>query len=185
MPVSRGRPGTEISPFIGEWIARVARELGVPATPCRALDLAMGEGRHTRLLASTGFIAFGVDLSVERLATARSHGRDTPGAVHQWAADLDTYPLPVHYFDVLLVSRFLLRARWTDLKRLVVPGGFVVYETFTVGQLAKGTGPSAPEHLLNPGELVDAFADWRVLFSEEIDEPAAVARLVARKPACP
>jgi hypothetical protein len=92
--------------------------------------------------------------------------------------------LPVHYFDVLLVSRFLLRARWPDLKRLVVPGGFVVYETFTVGQLARATGPSSPDHLLNPGELRNAFADWRILFSEEVDTPAAMARLVARKPAC-
>ena len=183
--MSHQRPGTAISPFVGEWLPRVAYELGVPATRCRALDLAMGEGRHTSTLASAGFITFGVDRSVECLLTARARGRDTQRAVHQWAADLDTYPLPVHHFDVLLVSRFLLRARWTDLKRLVVPGGFVVYETFTVGQSAKGIGPASPEHLLNPGELMDAFADWRILFSEEVTEPAAMARLVARKPAHP
>jgi tellurite methyltransferase len=180
--VSRGRPGTAISPFVGAWIPRVARELGVPPRRCRALDLAMGEGRHTRLLASAGFVTFGVDLSVERLLTARARGRDTHRVVHQWAADLDTYPLPVRQFHVLLVSRFLLRARWIDLRHVVVPGGFVVYETFTVGQLAKGIGPSSPEHLLDPGELRDAFADWHVLFSDEVDEPAAMARLVARKP---
>ena len=183
--MSRGHPGTAISPFVGEWIPRVACELGVPARRCRALDLAMGEGRHAWLLASAGFDTFGVDRSVERLLTARSRGRGTECAVHQWAADLDTYPLPVHFFDVLLVSRFLLRERWTDLKQLVVPGGFVMYETFTVGQLAKGIGPASPDHLLNPRELPDAFADWRILFSEEVDEPAAVARLVARKPAQP
>jgi hypothetical protein len=145
----------------------------------------MGEGRHTWLLASAGFDTFGVDVSVERLLTARARGRDTQHVMHQWAADLDTYPLPVHHFDVLLVSRFLLRARWIDLKDLVVPGGFVVYETYTVGQLAKAFGPSSPEHLLHPGELGNAFADWRVLFSEEVDEPAAIARLVARKPSQP
>jgi SAM-dependent methyltransferase len=145
----------------------------------------MGEGRHTGLLASAGFDTFGVDRSVERLLTARARGVDRHGAVHQWAADLDTYPLPVCYFHVLLVSRFLLRARWNDLKQLVVPGGCVVYETFTVGQLAKGVGPSSPEHLLNPGELRDTFADWRVSFSEEVDDPAAVARLVAWKPVDP
>ena len=183
--MSRGRPGTATSPFIGEWIPRVARELGVPPRRCRALDLAMGEGRHTAVLASAGFVTYGVDLSVERLLTARARGRDTQRVVHQWAADLDTYPLPAHYFDLLVVSRFLLRERWTDLKQLVVPGGFVVYETFTVGQLAKGIGPGSPEHLLNPGELMAAFADWRILFSEEVDEPAAIARLVARKPAHP
>jgi hypothetical protein len=102
--------------------------------------------------------------------------------VLQWAADLDTYPLPAGRFDLLFCSRFLLRARWNDLKRSVRPGGFVMYETFTTGQIARGFGPSSPDHLLQPGELEAAFIDWTVLHSEEVDEPAAMARLVARKP---
>jgi len=179
--------------------------------PRRALDLAMGEGRHAMPLVEAGFVTYGVDVAVGRLLNARRmlHGRRLD--VMQWAADLDSYPLPVEHFDLLFCTRFLLRARWDDLKRSVRPGGFVMYETFTTGQIARGFGPSAdsgpsrgstssprpepaegrarsrggpssPDHLLHPGELAGAFDDWTILHSEEVEAPAAMARLVARKP---
>lgn len=174
--------GTTISPFAGHWVPVVAGALGLPSARCLALDLAMGEGRHAVLLAEAGFVTFGVDRSLERLQTARVRTRQRSLAVCQWAADLDTYPLPRARFDLLFCTRFLLRARWTDLQQLVRPGGFVVYETFTTAQLTKGVGPGSPDHLLEPGELRRAFATWDVVFSEEVEEPAAMARLVARKP---
>jgi SAM-dependent methyltransferase len=175
-------PGAEISPFVAEWLPRVVAEMNGRPGLRRALDLAMGEGRHAIPLVEAGFVTYGVDLAVERLRNARrvllGRGLDAM----QWAADLDTYPLPVEHFDLLCCTRFLLRARWADLKRSVRPGGFVLYETFTTGQVARGFGPSSPDHLLHPGELAAAFADWTILVSEEVREPAAMARLVARKP---
>jgi tellurite methyltransferase len=170
------------SPFVVEWLPRVAATLGLNGRPGRALDLAMGEGRHAVPLALAGFETFGVDRSVHRLATACRAARERRLTFHAWAADLDTYPLPAERFDLLFCTRFLLRARWDDLKRSVKPGGFVMYETFTIHQVKIGRGPSSPDHLLQPGELVEAFADWDVLFSEEAETPAALARLVARKP---
>jgi SAM-dependent methyltransferase len=175
-------PGSTISPFVAEWLPRIAAQLNGRGTQKRALDLAMGEGRHAIPLAEAGFITYGVDRASERLLTARRSARDRGVTVLQWAADLDTYPLPPGRFDLLFCTRFLLRARWDDLKRAVKPGGFVLYETFTVGQIARGFGPTSPEHLLHPGELESAFADWRVLFSEEQIEPSSMARLVAQKP---
>ena len=115
----------------------------------------MGEGRHAVPLALAGFETFGVDRSVERLATACRAARERRLTFHAWAADLDTYPLPAERFDLLFCTRFLLRARWDDLKRSVKPGGFVMYETFTIHQVKLGRGPSSPDHLLQPGELVD------------------------------
>jgi len=171
-----------ISPFVTEWLPRVVAEMNGRPGPRRALDLAMGEGRHAVLLAEAGFLTYGVDLATDRLIAARRAliGRRLP--VLQWAADLDTYPLPREHFDLLFCTRFLLRARWDDLKGCVRPGGFVMYETFTVGQIARGFGPSSPDHLLQPGELEAAFSDWSLLHSEEVAEPSATARLVARKP---
>jgi SAM-dependent methyltransferase len=183
--VSGVLPGPAISPFVAEWLPRVAAAIGVHGRPRRALDLAMGEGRHAVPLALAGFSTFGVDLSVERLATACRAARDQRLTFQAWAADLDTYPLPVERFDLLFCTRFLLRARWDDLKRCVSPGGFVIYETFTAGQVKLGRGPSSPDHLLNPGELAAAFSGWEILFAEEVAAPAALARLVARKPDAP
>ena len=190
-------PGASISPFVAEWLPRVVAELDGRPGPWRALDLAMGEGRHASPLVEAGFVTYGVDLAVDRLLNARRMLLGRRLEVLQWAADLDTYPLPAGRFDLLFCTRFLLRARWNDLKRSVRPGGFVMYETFTAGQVAGGFGPSAnsgpsrarsrdgpssPDHLLQPGELEAAFIDWTVLHSEEVDDPAAMARLVARKP---
>ena len=175
-------PGASISPFVAEWLPRVVAEMNGRPGPRRALDLAMGEGRHAIPLVEAGFVTYGVDVAVNRLLTARRVLVERRLDVLQWAADLDTYPLPAGRFDLLFCTRFLLRARWDDLKRSVRPGGFVMYETFTTGQIARGVGPSSPDHLLHPGELAGAFDDWAILHSEEIEEPAAVARLVARKP---
>jgi SAM-dependent methyltransferase len=180
--VSGVLPNSKISPFVEEWLPRVAAQLNGHAGPRRALDLAMGNGRHAIPLAEAGFVAYGVDRSLDRLLAARRFLNDRQLSVLQWAADLDTYPLPPERFDLLFCTRFLLRARWDDLKRAVKPGGFVLYETFTVGQIARGFGPASPEHLLHPGELERAFADWRVLFSEEQEWPSSMARLVAQKP---
>lgn len=171
-----------ISPFIEKWLPRVAAQLDGFGRPSRALDLAMGTGRHAVALSRAGFLTFGVDRDVARLLTAR-HAAHLGGlTVLQWAADIDDYPLPQSRFDVLVCTRFLARRRWQDIKASVTPGGFVMYETFTVGQVARGFGPSSPDHLLEPGELGRAFSDWEIQHSEEVTEPAAMARLVARKP---
>jgi 2-polyprenyl-3-methyl-5-hydroxy-6-metoxy-1,4-benzoquinol methylase len=67
------------SPFIVEWIERIARERG-PSTrlgagaDLRALDVAMGRGRHALPLARAGFRTFGVDVDLE--AVARRSPRD-------------------------------------------------------------------------------------------------------------
>jgi len=181
-PVGGILTGSTVSPFVAEWLPRVVAEMNGRPGPRRALDLAMGEGRHAIPLVEAGFVTYGVDVAVNRLLTARRVLVERRLDVLQWAADLDTYPLPAGRFDLLFCTRFLLRARWDDLKRSVRPGGFVMYETFTTGQIARGVGPSSPDHLLHPGELAGAFDDWAILHSEEIEEPAAVARLVARKP---
>lgn len=175
-------PASSISPFVEEWLPKVVARLNGQDGPRRALDLAMGSGRHAAPLAEAGFITYGVDRALDRLLAARRALRDRRLPVLQWAADLDTYPLPPARFDLLFCTRFLLRARWDDLKRSVRPGGFVMYETFTVGQIARGCGPSSPDHLLQPGELAAAFGDWLILHAEEVERPAAMARLVAQKP---
>lgn len=44
-----------------------------PSTDSRMLDLACGKGRHSRFLASKGYVVNGVDLSPESIRAARKH----------------------------------------------------------------------------------------------------------------
>ena len=167
------------SPFIIEWIARVAPGR---ATAARALDVAMGRGRHSLLLARAGFLTFGVDIELDAVRGAMAAARAGGAAIHGWCADLTQHPLPSSRFDLVIVTRYLQRDLFPALRAACAPGGIVLYETFTTAQRALGTGPTSPDHLLEPGELRRRFDGFEELFYEEVSTPEAVARIAARRP---
>jgi tellurite methyltransferase len=166
------------SPFIVEWIERVG---GDRAATRRALDVAMGRGRHAVLLARAGFLTYGVDLAFDAVRDAVTAGYAAGARINGWCADLTQHPLPSSRFDLVIVSRYLQRDLFPALRAACAPGGVVLYETFTTGQCAFGTGPKSPDHLLEPGELRRRFDGFQVLFYEEVSAPEAVARIAARK----
>ena len=143
------------------------------------LDMAMGTGRHARVAAALGFQVFGVDRDQSRVRTARTGALRTAAL---WVADLEATPLPRARFDLVLCTNYLQRTIWDALREAIRPGGFVIYETFTVAQRAHGIGPRSPDFLLRPGELRAVFDDWDMWHDQELTEPTAVAQVVARKP---
>lgn len=165
------------SPFIVEWTERIARERGKNQ---RALDVAMGRGRHAVRLARAGFRTFGVDVRLDAVREAIAAGEREGVRVHGWCADLTQHPLPRGRFDLVVVSRFLQRDLFPDLRSAVAPGGVMIYETFTTRQRALGRPPTSPDHLLEPGELRRRFDGFDVVCYEEVMAPDAVARIVAR-----
>ena len=165
------------APFIAEWIARLAPLRGERRS---ALDVAMGRGRHAMALALAGFRVFGVDARFDAVREATERASAGGVRVHGWCADLTQHPLPASRFDVIVVTRYLQRDLFPALRNAVRPGGVVLYETFTTAQRALGTGPTSPDHLLEPGELRRAFGGFEVLFYEEVTAPDAVARIAAR-----
>lgn len=81
----------------------------------------------------------------------------------------------------MVVSRYLHRPLFDTLFDSLESGGVLIYETFALGQNTVGR-PSRPEFLLRPGELLQAFADLRVVAFEdgfEAEAPRFVQRLVA------
>ena len=168
----------QASRFVTAWLPQLfARFTGSP----RALDLAMGRGRHAVALAEVGFRTFGVDRKCEAVHDVVHAARARSLLIRAWCADLITYPLPREAFELVLVSRYLQRDLFPAIASTVVPGGFVVYETFTVQQRSLGAGPTSPDHLLEPGELRARFDDFSVMSYEEVSEPEAVARIVAQR----
>lgn len=167
------------SPFIVEQIHHIAADRGVGA---RALDIATGRGRHLHALASAGFDAFGIDCSLEALQSARARLAVDRLRAHLWCADLTATPLPVRAFDLVVVTRYLQRDLFPALTAALKPGGVLLYETFTVGQLRYDRGPRAPEHLLEAGELARSVPGLETLYYVEVDAPEAVARLAAQAP---
>ena len=158
-------------------MARIARERGADQ---RALDVAMGRGRHALPLAQAGFRTFGVDISVDAVREAMAAAARAGVGIRGWCADLTQHPLPRGRFDLVVVCRYLQRDLFDDLRAAVVPGGIVIYETFTTQQRDLGRPPTSADHLLEPGELRRRFDGFDLMCYEEVATPDAVARLVAR-----
>ena len=172
------------SPFVTEWIERVSCAPALierSASKGRAVDVAMGRGRHALPLARAGFRVFGVDSKREFVRDAMIAAAAEDLAIRGWCADLTQHPLPRNWFDLVVVTRYLQRDLFHAIRDAVKPGGHVIYETFTVAQRAHGTGPTSLDHLLQPGELRRAFDGFAVQFYEETSAPEAVARIVARR----
>jgi tellurite methyltransferase len=162
-------------------VERWAPELAAIVPPRRrALDVAAGRGRHALVLARSAFTVFGVDRRFEAVHEAAAQLKGSGHRLRGWCADLTVTPLPPARFELVLVTRYLQRDLFASLKAALVPGGAIVYETFTERQRAHGRGPTSPDHLLHAGELRAYFEEFDVMFYEEVTEPEAVARIVAR-----
>ena len=152
------------------------------------LDLACGDGQNGVFLAERGLDVICCDISVEALARARELAGRRGVTVSLWEVDLERpgiNPFREDVYSAILVFRYLHRPLFPCIRKALRPGGLLVYETFTVEQAAFGR-PRNPDHLLHPGELRQAFADWEILHSFEglKENPRrAVAQLVCRKSA--
>ncbi len=174
------RPLDPPSPFVEVWSRTAAASLPEPR---RALDVAVGKGRHAAVLAAHGYRVFGVDRDESAVRAAIARVGAGGGLVRGWCADLTISPLPHERFDLIVVTRYLQRDLFPALAAALAPGGVMIYETFTTAQRERGRGPTSPDHLLAPGELRGHFAaTLQELFYEEVLEPDAVARYVGRKP---
>lgn len=165
------------SPFVLRWLDALAPTLPEPA---RALDVAVGQGRHALPMAAAGFRVFGVDISFDKVQTAVEMATREGLLVRGWCADLSVYPLPRERFELVVVTRYLQRDLFASIRDALVPGGVVIYETFTIERRRIGR-PTSPEHLLQRGELRSHFASFEVMFYEEVTAPETVARIAARK----
>lgn len=153
-----------------------------------ALDVAAGAGRHSVLLATRGLRVDAVDISWRglRLARQRAQAAGVANALRCIVADVEQPWLPHRAYDVILTTYFLHRPLLPWLKDRLRPGGWLMYETFVLGP-AENTANSPSHFWLQPGELPSFFADFRILFYEEVchngrNAGRVTAQLVAQKP---
>lgn len=148
-----------------------------------ALDVACGTGRNAVWLALQGFDVLAVDVLPDALDRARDRAARLGVALRTQQMDVE-FPgaLDDVRADLVCVVRFLDRALFGPLQRVVNPGGILVYETFTVDQLELGH-PKNPKHLLHHDELAGVFPDLETLsYQEGFFDGAHLARLVAHRP---
>ncbi len=159
-----------------EWIVRHAGRL-VPGAS--VLDVAAGEGRHARWLAARGCQVTAIDRAPAALVTLRS----IPG-VSVIDADIEAdragaWPVAPASFDALVVTHYLHRPLFPAMAASLRPGGYLLYETFMVGNERYGR-PSSAAFLLRESELLTAFPGLRILAFEQGLRPGSSPRVVQR-----
>jgi SAM-dependent methyltransferase len=161
------------SPWVARWAPLIRRG--------EALDLACGDGRHARLLASLGHRVTALDRNRAALAAL-----DGVAGVTIVCADLEDgspWPLAGRRFAGIVVTNYLYRPLFSLLIEALAPGGVLIVETFMAGNERYGK-PSNPDFLLAPGELLAAFGrELTVAAFEqgraERPRPAMIQRLCA------
>jgi tellurite methyltransferase len=180
------------APFLEEVLPLISRAQGAAAgssepamNPPLALDLACGAGRDAVFLARNGFEVEGWDHAPEALDRVRELARCNGVTVLTELRDLERpgLPPPARPFDLIVCFRFLHRPLFPWMERALAPGGWLVYETYRVGQERFGR-PIRAHFLLARGELARAFPTLETIRYEELDPEAGPvsARLLARKP---
>lgn len=159
------------------WVLRWAQL--IPAGGA-VLDVACGGGRHARFLAGLGHPVDAVDRDPTAIAALGGVAGVSP-----LCADIEGGPWPYagRAYAAVVVTNYLHRPLFPQLRAALAPGGVLIYETFATGNEAFGR-PANPDFLLRPRELLDlAGADAHVLAYENgyVDQPkpALVQRICA------
>jgi SAM-dependent methyltransferase len=178
------------APFLEEVLPLVAPpSAGEPAAGLpRALDLACGAGRDAVFIALGGFEVEGWDHAPEALERAGELARRNGVRLRTALHDLERpdLPTPAQPFDLIVCFRFLYRPLFPWIERALAPGGWLVYETFRVGQ-ERFHRPRRAHFMLAHGELARALPRLETVRYEEREPPEGpiTARLLARKPGLP
>ena len=158
------------------WVVRFSSLVANGGT---VLDVACGQGRHSRWFAARGFRVVAVDrdtAALDRLASV-----DGVTAV---STDLEAQPWPFERekFDAIIVTHYLHRALFPSLLRALADDGVLIYETFAHGNEVYGK-PSNPDFLLTEGELLAVIGRSLIVVAFEQgcieSEPPAVVQRVA------
>lgn len=154
------------------WLA-AHRDVLQTLPPGRALDVACGRGRNALFVAAHGLHVDAVDVSDVAIAAVRDRAARLDGDVRAVRADLEHESLPAEPYALVVNVDYLQRSLFCALQDALVPGGVLVFETFT-GEHARMN----PAYTLRRGELLEAFAALDVLDHHEGDGRAAI---VARR----
>ncbi|MCX2716546.1 methyltransferase domain-containing protein [Helicobacter sp. MIT 21-1697] len=116
----------EPSPFILQACEEIERNFSFAhSQPLKALDIACGNGRHSKILAQMGFEVDALDISSVALKNLTNIPHITP-----ILADLDTFKLPQAHYDVILDSFFLDRNLFDSIINALKPNAMLIFETF-------------------------------------------------------
>ena len=118
----------------------------------KALDIACGMGRNSKLLASKGFEVHALDISEVAIETLRNEKN-----IEAKIVDFDAYTLEENSYDLIVCTYFLERKLFPQIENALKEDGIFIFETFMHDE-ANTKVPSNKAFLLNKGELKEIFS---------------------------
>jgi len=131
--------------------------------PGRALDLACGAGRNAIYLARLGWQVTAVDSSSQALRLLRRHSTDLPVDVREADLERGEFSIEADGYDLICDFHYLQRDLFPAIRAGVRMGGMFTGAIRLTGSFR-----------LDPGELRQEFADWKILYYSESDETAGI-----------
>ncbi|PWU00597.1 MAG: SAM-dependent methyltransferase [Terriglobia bacterium] len=147
--------------------------------PGRALDLACGAGRNALYLAGLGWSVVAVDSSQAALDIVRNRAAAARLAIDIRQGDLEADACAVEpdAYDLICDFFYLQRNLFPRIRAAVRPGGL-----FTAEIHLRDAQPH--RFVLEPGELRQEFASWKILYYSESTRPGharPTAQIIARR----
>ena len=146
-------------------------------TPGTALDVACGAGRNAVWLAERGWRVTAVDFSDVALGMARDLASTRRASIDWIEADVVAWKPPIHAYDLVCVLYLQLPApeRQAVLRHAaeaVRPGGTLLVVGHDLLNLTEGWGgPSQPEVLFTPDDIVTEITGLEVQKAERVRRP--------------
>ena len=164
------QPRTEHSPIVDTAIEFVGSG--------RALVLACGTGRNALRLAEAGFAVTAVDISTVAIEMARESAAERGLEVDWQVLDAGQVDLSTPAYDLITMIRYVNRSLWSDLPQALTSDGWLLMEQH-LRTHRPVIGPS-DDYRLDPGELLNAFSDLRVIeYSELLERSDRADALIA------
>ncbi len=143
------------------WIIEQIKLLA-PKRKIQILDFASGNGRNSIHLAGKNRNITAIDKDSMKLVQY-----DHLKYINTICFDLETnqnWPLKEKYYDIIIIVNYLYRPKIKKLMNLLKNGGYLFYETFSVGNERYGS-PKNLNFLLKDRELINLFSKKNEILS--------------------
>ncbi len=139
----------------------------------RACDIACGNGRNAKFLASRGFSVDAIDISPKALSLIEGYEK-----INRIEADLDFFDLKEEEYDLVVNINFLNRSLFEKFEKAMKPGGVLIFESFVHSE--KNEADMNPNYLLKPKELLYSFSNFDIIEYKEKMVPNIYGNMVKK-----
>lgn len=148
-----------------------------------ALDIGCGGGRDAVFLAQHGWQVSAIDQEARVLKRAKQLAAKSGASVKFKCCDLKKSGcFPTEKYNLITVVRYLNRELFQQIDDAIAPGGYLVYQTFTLGAEVFGS-PRNPSFILREAELSEVFADYQIIVDriDKLPDGRPMASFIGKK----